>query len=85
MCLVIERARPAGLIDAFEWYCSRCAACVKRVEVQLQSIVTDLPRVYADFYALPPEQRRCGQCGHVHAGADWRLWHRELGERAAAQ
>jgi len=84
LCLVIERARPVGLMDAFEWYCSRCGACVKRVEVQLQSIVTDLPRVYADFYALPPEQRRCAQCGHEHAGADWRLWHRELGERTAA-
>ncbi len=80
LCLVIERARPAGLIDAFEWYCSRCAGLVKRIEVQLQSIVNDLPKVYADFYALPEQERRCPACGHVHVGKDFRTWLRELDE-----
>ena len=78
LCLVIERARPAGLVDAFEWYCSRCAGLVKRIEVQLQSIVNDLPRVYGDFYALPEQARRCPACGHVHAGRDFRTWLQEL-------
>ena len=80
LCLVIERARPAGLIDAFEWYCSRCAGLVKRIEVQLQSIVNDLPKVYADFYALPEQERRCPACGHVHVGKDLRTRLRELDE-----
>jgi 3-hydroxyanthranilate 3,4-dioxygenase len=80
LCLVIERARPAGLVDAFEWYCSRCAGLVKRIPVQLQSIVNDLPRVYADFYAMPEQERRCPACGHVHVGKDFRTWLRELDE-----
>jgi 3-hydroxyanthranilate 3,4-dioxygenase len=30
LCTVIERARPAGLLDAFEWYCANCAGLVAR-------------------------------------------------------
>ena len=82
LCLVIERTRPAGMLDAFEWYCSRCGGRVRRVEVQLQSIVADLPRVYADYYALSDEQRRCPACDHVHAGVDAKTWHRESAARA---
>ena len=78
LCLVIERTRPPGMIDAFEWYCSRCGGCVYRVEVQLQSIVTDLPKIYADFYALSSPERRCPACGHEHAGADARQWLKEI-------
>ncbi|QOT77465.1 3-hydroxyanthranilate 3,4-dioxygenase [Cupriavidus basilensis] len=66
-CLVIERQRPEGVVDGFEWYCPTCSALVHRVEVQLKSIVTDLPPLFAGFYdnaAL----RRCGQCGTVHPG-----------------
>jgi 3-hydroxyanthranilate 3,4-dioxygenase len=37
LCTVIERARPAGLLDAFEWYCAHCGGLVARREVQLQS------------------------------------------------
>lgn len=40
-CSVIERRRPAGLIDAFQWNCATCAATVRRIEVQLENIVTD--------------------------------------------
>ena len=80
LCLVIERARPEGLIDAFEWYCARCAHRVHRAELQLQSIVTDLPRVFESFYAGDDDARRCAQCGTVHAGRDWQAWHRQLKE-----
>ncbi|MFM9481483.1 3-hydroxyanthranilate 3,4-dioxygenase, partial [Streptomyces scabiei] len=38
LCLVIERVRPAGLLDGFEWYCPNCGDLVHRVEVQLQDI-----------------------------------------------
>ncbi len=66
-CLVIERQRPAGLKDGFEWYCPRCDGLVHRVEVQLQSIVNDLPPLFEAFYASV-EARTCPHCGHVQPG-----------------
>ena len=56
--LVIERTRPAGITDGFEWYCPSCHALVHRVEVQLRSIVDDLPPLFNAFYANA-EQRQC--------------------------
>ena len=79
-CLVIERNRPAGLVDGFEWHCARCATRVHRSEIQLRSIVTDLPKVFDAFYASDDTARRCPSCGTVHAGRDWRSWHRLLKE-----
>jgi hypothetical protein len=65
--LVIERVRPAGLVDAFQWYCEQCRALVHRREVQLENIVTDLPPVFKEYYddpALPyPEVRPPHQSG----------------------
>ena len=75
LCLVVERARPAGTIDGFEWYCARCAALVHRTDVQLASIVEDLPVAYARFYDSPDDARRCGKCGTVHPGRDAASWH----------
>jgi 3-hydroxyanthranilate 3,4-dioxygenase len=65
--LVIERARPQGAVDGFEWYCLGCHGLVHRVEVQLKSIVNDLPPLFERFYASP-ELRRCRGCGAVHPG-----------------
>jgi len=65
--LVIERQRPIGMIDAFQWYCDGCGEIVQRVEVQLKSIVTDLPPLFAQFYDSE-ELRTCGSCGAVHPG-----------------
>ena len=65
--LVIERQRPIGMIDAFQWYCDGCGEIVHRVEVQLKSIVTDLPPLFAQFYDSE-ELRTCGSCGAVHPG-----------------
>jgi 3-hydroxyanthranilate 3,4-dioxygenase len=65
--LVIEYRRPPGARDAFEWYCLHCNALVHRVEVQLESIVRDLPPLFDRFYdnaAL----RKCPACGVVHPG-----------------
>ena len=67
LCIVIERSRPPGALDGFEWYCPNCQALVHRVEVQLKSIVTDLPPLFAAFYA-DAEARKCRQCGTVHPG-----------------
>ncbi|GAA0505437.1 MULTISPECIES: 3-hydroxyanthranilate 3,4-dioxygenase [Pigmentiphaga] len=66
-CLVIERQRPEGLVDGFEWYCLHCGHLVHRVEVQLKSIVTDLPPLFEAFYASE-DKRRCPSCGTVHPG-----------------
>ncbi len=75
LCTVIERARPAGLIDAFEWYCASCGGLVARREVQLQSIVEDLPKAFASFYGVSDAERTCSHCGTVHSGRDWQAWH----------
>ena len=66
-CLVIERSRPEGVVDGFEWYCLKCDGLVHRVEVQLKSIVDDLPPLFAAFYASET-LRTCSQCGSVHPG-----------------
>jgi 3-hydroxyanthranilate 3,4-dioxygenase len=68
-CLVIERQREDGVVDAFEWYCDRCNGLVHRVEIQLKNIVEDLPPLFAAFYESP-EQRKCPHCGAVHPGRD---------------
>ena len=65
--LVIERQRPEGVIDGFEWYCPACNALVHRVEIQLRNIVTDLPPLFEAFYESA-EKRRCGACGALHPG-----------------
>ncbi|WP_321930981.1 3-hydroxyanthranilate 3,4-dioxygenase [Paraburkholderia guartelaensis] len=66
-CLVIERQRAPGVIDGFEWYCGNCDRLVHRVEVQLKSIVNDLPPLFAAFYDSE-DKRRCPHCGTVHPG-----------------
>lgn len=65
--LVIERQRPDGQKDAFQWYCDNCGEIVYRAEVQLQSIVRDLPPLFDKFYASE-SLRTCKGCGTVHPG-----------------
>ena len=67
VCLVIERVRPEGVKDGFEWYCLECHTLLCRVEVQLKSIVRDLPPLFEQFYASE-RTRTCGKCGAVHPG-----------------
>lgn len=81
LCTVIEFPRPIGTEDAFEWYCAACGHLVFRAQLQLASIVNDLPAVYRSFYDRPYAQRRCPACGEVHPGRDWERWH---ARRAAA-
>mgnify|MGYP006202169829 CR=1 FL=1 len=59
LCTVIEFPRPQGTRDAFEWYCAACGGLVHRSEVQLASIVEDLPTVYQAFYGATDAQRTC--------------------------
>jgi len=84
LCTVIEIARPLGMLDAFEWYCANCAGLVTRVEVQLESIVEDLPRTYQKFYESSDAERTCPHCGTVHPGRDWQGWHRLAHEKFPA-
>ena len=77
-CLVIERRRPAGLIDAFEWHCAACGGLTSRIEVQLADIVADLPATYERFYASSAAERTCRNCGALHPGRDHAAWHRAL-------
>jgi 3-hydroxyanthranilate 3,4-dioxygenase len=65
--MVIERVRRPGEIDAFEWYCERCQARVHRREVELRSIVDDLPPVFEEYYG-EPRLRTCAACGHENPG-----------------
>jgi 3-hydroxyanthranilate 3,4-dioxygenase len=65
--LVIEMPRPEGALDAFEWYCPNCHQLVHRAEVRLQSLVRDLPPIFAAFNGSE-ELRRCKHCGTVHPG-----------------
>ncbi|TFZ03411.1 3-hydroxyanthranilate 3,4-dioxygenase [Ramlibacter rhizophilus] len=81
LCLVIERQRPAGERDAFQWHCANCGQLIQRHEVLLQSIVDDLPPLYERFYASDEAARRCSACGVVHPGRDYPAWHAQL-ERA---
>lgn len=74
LCLVIERQRPEGERDAFQWCCARCGAVVQRHEVQLQNIVTDLPLTYERFYTSSDDERRCTRCGELHPGRDFKAW-----------
>lgn len=67
--LVIEPKRPLGLKDAFEWYCFECGELVHRSEVQLKSIVDDLPKVYQAFYS-DEQARTCPNCGVIHPGKE---------------
>lgn len=83
LCTVIERSRPVGVRDAFEWYCARCATLVQRSELQLADIVRDLPLAYQAFYDSADAARTCPQCGALHPGRDWSAWHTELHQHFA--
>jgi 3-hydroxyanthranilate 3,4-dioxygenase len=52
-----------------EWYCFDCKTRVHRAEVDLESIVDDLPPIYAAFYA-DAKLRTCPNCGTVHPGKE---------------
>lgn len=65
--IVIERVRPKGKLDAFEWYCDQCGDMIHRREVQLESIVDDLPPVFQEYYS-DESLRVCGSCGFVDPG-----------------
>ncbi|MPY70545.1 MAG: 3-hydroxyanthranilate 3,4-dioxygenase [Alphaproteobacteria bacterium] len=60
--LVVERARPADVLDAFEWYCGACATRIWRREVHVADIVRDLPPVFEEYYGSVADGA-CPSCG----------------------
>lgn len=80
LCLVIEHKRPANENDALQWSCAKCGTLIKRYEMALKSIVDDLPPVYEQFYGTTDEERTCTNCGTVHTGKDYTVWHEMLYE-----
>jgi 3-hydroxyanthranilate 3,4-dioxygenase len=67
--LVVESPRPPGALDAFEWYCFNCGHLLHRAELDLESIVADIPPTYESFYANT-KLHKCANCGAVHPGRE---------------
>lgn len=65
--LVVERVREEGTLEKFQWYCPNCNNLVHEVELQVRSIVDDLPPLFQAFYE-DEQARTCAKCGTVHPG-----------------
>jgi 3-hydroxyanthranilate 3,4-dioxygenase len=66
--IVIERVREEGTLESFAWFCPECDTKVHEVELQVRSIVEDLPPVFEQFYRSTAVERTCRACGVVHPG-----------------
>jgi 3-hydroxyanthranilate 3,4-dioxygenase len=62
--LVIERARRAGELDGFQWYCERCGNCLYEEFFPLTDIEKQFPPVFERFFANL-QKRTCSRCGTV--------------------
>jgi len=62
--LVLERRRRPGERDAFQWYCPCCAQLLHETSLELTDIESELPPVFARFYA-DRAARTCTRCGTV--------------------
>lgn len=60
--LVVERARPAGVFDAFEWYCPGCAARLHRCELHVSEMPARRPALF-DAYYDDVANGTCPRCG----------------------
>ncbi|MDD9902382.1 MAG: 3-hydroxyanthranilate 3,4-dioxygenase [Rhodospirillaceae bacterium] len=65
--LIVERTRPAGVIDGFEWFCDACGARVHRAEVQVAGLEQGVNDILA-AYDTDATLRTCDACGHVNPG-----------------
>jgi 3-hydroxyanthranilate 3,4-dioxygenase len=62
--LVIERARRAGELDGFQWYCERCGHRLYEEFFPLTDIEKQFPPVFERFFANL-QKRTCARCGTV--------------------
>ncbi|MCG5215341.1 3-hydroxyanthranilate 3,4-dioxygenase [Streptosporangium sp. KLBMP 9127] len=64
---IVEKIRPEGTLERFQWYCPSCGALVHDVALQVRDIVSDLPPVFEAFYG-DEKARTCDACGTLHPG-----------------
>ena len=64
--IVVERRRAPGELDGFSWYCERCGHLLHMQRLPVDNIETDLPALFARFYASL-EHRTCSACATVMA------------------
>jgi 3-hydroxyanthranilate 3,4-dioxygenase len=62
--IVVERRRAAAEHDGFSWYCENCGNCLYLQHVAVSNIETQLPEIFARFYASI-ELRTCRVCGTI--------------------
>ncbi len=62
--LVIERARRAGELDGFQWYCEGCGHLLYEEFFQLTDIEKQFPPVFERFFASAA-RRTCARCQTV--------------------
>jgi 3-hydroxyanthranilate 3,4-dioxygenase len=62
--MIVERIRPKGVKEAFEWYCDKCNHLLGRVEIDMASL-DEMPGVFNRYYA-DTARHTCTKCGHVH-------------------
>lgn len=62
--LVVERRRAPNELDGFSWYCEHCGHQLHLERVPVRNIETQLPEIFARFYANE-QLRTCGVCGTV--------------------
>jgi len=81
---VIEYRGPGGALDACESYCLACHARGYRIEVQLKSIVCDLPPLFAQFYGDASPKRAVAKASSWSATSVSGRWRRDCGIRSCA-
>jgi 3-hydroxyanthranilate 3,4-dioxygenase len=62
--LVIERARQAGELDGFQWYCEQCGERLYEEFFELTDIERQFPPVFERFFG-DAARRTCRRCGTV--------------------
>jgi 3-hydroxyanthranilate 3,4-dioxygenase len=62
--IVVERRRRPDELDGFSWYCENCGHCLYLERVAVSNIETQLPEIFARFYASAA-YRTCNVCGTV--------------------
>jgi 3-hydroxyanthranilate 3,4-dioxygenase len=62
--LVVERRRAADELDGFSWYCENCGHQLYMERLPVRNIETQLPEVFARFYANE-QLKTCSVCRTV--------------------
>ncbi len=62
--LVVERRRRPSELDGFSWYCENCGQQLYLERIAVSDIVTQLPLIFAKFFA-DPALCTCRACGTV--------------------